>query len=77
MRVISIEPDRQRLGLSLKEVTDDEKARWQERNAGDAAIAAGGWEVEAALTESNGGVQSDDPLQLESVVEEAQLGSAE
>jgi small subunit ribosomal protein S1 len=30
MRVISIESDKQRLGLSLKEVTDDEKQRWQE-----------------------------------------------
>lgn len=29
MRVISIEADKQRLGLSLKEVTDEEKARWQ------------------------------------------------
>jgi ribosomal protein S1 len=31
MRVISIEADKQRLGLSLKEVTDEEKQRWQER----------------------------------------------
>ncbi|MCC6801646.1 MAG: S1 RNA-binding domain-containing protein [Anaerolineae bacterium] len=30
MRVISIESDKQRLGLSLKEVTDDEKQRWLE-----------------------------------------------
>jgi small subunit ribosomal protein S1 len=29
MRVISIEAEKQRLGLSLKEVTDEEKARWQ------------------------------------------------
>jgi small subunit ribosomal protein S1 len=29
MRVISIEADKQRLGLSLKEVTEEEKARWQ------------------------------------------------
>jgi small subunit ribosomal protein S1 len=42
LRVISIEPDRQRLGLSLKEVTDEEKARWQERRAaGDAPQTAG------------------------------------
>lgn len=37
MRVISIESDKQRLGLSLKEVSDEEKARWQERR--DAANA--------------------------------------
>ncbi len=33
MRVISIESDKQRLGLSLKEVTDDEKQRWLEAQA--------------------------------------------
>jgi small subunit ribosomal protein S1 len=31
MRVISIEPERQRLGLSLKDVTEEEKTRWLER----------------------------------------------
>jgi 4-hydroxy-3-methylbut-2-enyl diphosphate reductase len=31
MRVISIEADKQRLGLSLKEVTAEEKARWEEQ----------------------------------------------
>lgn len=30
MRVISIEADKQRLGLSLKEVTEEEKARWRQ-----------------------------------------------
>jgi small subunit ribosomal protein S1 len=29
MRVISIEADKQRLGLSLKEVTDEERTRWE------------------------------------------------
>ncbi|NOK85858.1 MAG: S1 RNA-binding domain-containing protein [Chloroflexi bacterium AL-W] len=33
MRVISIEADKQRLGLSLKEVTAEEKAQWQGQNA--------------------------------------------
>jgi small subunit ribosomal protein S1 len=31
MRVISIEPDKQRLGLSLKEVASEEQARWDEK----------------------------------------------
>jgi len=31
MRVISIEPERQRLGLSIKDVTDEEKARHAEK----------------------------------------------
>jgi small subunit ribosomal protein S1 len=34
MRVISIESDKQRLGLSLKEVTTEELQRWQEQNPG-------------------------------------------
>ncbi len=36
MRVISIEADRQRLGLSLKEVTAEELARWDESQPEDA-----------------------------------------
>jgi len=32
MRVISIEADKQRLGLSLKEVTAEERQRWEEQN---------------------------------------------
>ena len=32
MRLISNEPDKQRLGLSLKDVTEDERFRWQEQN---------------------------------------------
>jgi small subunit ribosomal protein S1 len=37
MRVISIEADKQRLGLSLKEVTEEERARWemQQDDGGD------------------------------------------
>jgi small subunit ribosomal protein S1 len=40
MRVISIESDKQRLGLSLKEVTDEEKERYQQVRAEEAAVAA-------------------------------------
>ena len=49
MRVISIESDKQRLGLSLKEVSADEKARWQEEHAPAA---------EEAPAEEADGVQS-------------------
>ncbi len=38
MRVISIEADKQRLGLSLKEVSPDEIARWQETRAAAALV---------------------------------------
>jgi small subunit ribosomal protein S1 len=37
MRVISVESDRQRLGLSLKDVTEEEKARWQDRRRADSS----------------------------------------
>jgi small subunit ribosomal protein S1 len=35
MRVINIEPDKQRLGLSLKEVTGEESDRWKDRSDGE------------------------------------------
>ncbi len=38
MRVISIESDKQRLGLSLKEVSAEEKARWAEQRETEAGI---------------------------------------
>lgn len=40
MRIISIESDRQRLGLSLTEVTPAEKAQWEERQLELVAAAA-------------------------------------
>ena len=55
MRVISIEPDRQRLGLSLKEVTEDERARWQERLAAEADTSSP--DEAPALTEDEAGVE--------------------
>jgi small subunit ribosomal protein S1 len=36
MRVISVEPDKQRLGLSLKEVTAEERERWEEKRRSEA-----------------------------------------
>jgi small subunit ribosomal protein S1 len=36
MRIISIEADKQRLGLSLKEVGDDERTRWQDKHGVEA-----------------------------------------
>ncbi len=38
MRVISIEADRQRLGLSLKEVTGEEQTRWEDRQQDDGSV---------------------------------------
>jgi small subunit ribosomal protein S1 len=56
MRVISIEPDRQRLGLSLKEVAEEERARWQGLDATEA-------DVKSELTEDKGSVAQLDPVQ--------------
>ncbi len=75
LRVISIEPDRQRLGLSLKDVTDEEKARWQERRAAQSPVE--GSDVEAELSQNDGGVETADPVQLEMNTNQAQLGGAE
>jgi small subunit ribosomal protein S1 len=74
MRVISIEPDRQRLGLSLKDVTDEEKARWQERRAAEAA--GEGTEPKAEIAENSGGIDTPDSVQLEMNEDAAQLGTA-
>ncbi len=48
MRVISIESDKQRLGLSLKEVTQEEKERWQQAKAEAKAEAKADDSVPAA-----------------------------
>ncbi len=46
MRVISVEADKQRLGLSLKEVPEEEKARWREARAAQMESAAAETEAE-------------------------------
>jgi small subunit ribosomal protein S1 len=74
LRVISIEPDRQRLGLSLKDVTPEEKARWSGQDAVE--FSAEGQEAKADAPETDGGVDSIDPVQLETQLDEAQLGTA-
>lgn len=47
MRVISVEADKQRLGLSLKEVPEEEKARWREARAAQMESAAAETEADA------------------------------
>ena len=73
MRVISIESDKQRLGLSLKEVTDEEKQRYQETRAQAAPQAAAVTEVTAEAEnedadespEADGSQEAIDSVQLE------------
>jgi small subunit ribosomal protein S1 len=64
MRVISVEADKQRLGLSLKEVGEDEKARWREARA----LAQAEVEVDAEpelelVSEEDGSVEAPNPVQ--------------
>jgi small subunit ribosomal protein S1 len=63
MRVISIEADRQRLGLSLKEVTGEEQARWSERQG--VLPAQEGQDEPAEAVQDDGGIDSLDSVQLD------------
>src|SRR5690606_18673734 len=47
MRVISVEPDKQRLGLSLKEVGTDEKERWDEKRRAEQPVLESAVQEEA------------------------------
>lgn len=66
MRVISIEPDQQRLGLSLKEVTEEENSRWEAQRA----------EQQAAEAEAQFEAELDEALDDEETVEDATLAEA-
>jgi len=73
MRVISIESDKQRLGLSLKEVSADEKARWQEENTPVAEDASEEAPAEETPAEEADGVQSPElTVQLSGQTESAE-----
>ncbi len=76
MRVISIETDKQRLGLSLKEVTEEEFTRWDEKRRAEAAEAAEAAAVEEAEASEEGEASAAEATSesLETVGE-AQLAS--
>lgn len=59
MRVISIETDKQRLGLSLKEVTEEEFARWDEKRRAELAEQVAQQENEEAAAESGEAVSEE------------------
>ena len=65
MRIISIESDRQRLGLSLTEVTSAEKAQWDERQLELVAAAAEAAQLEAEQAEADEQAALDDTAELE------------
>ena len=69
MRIISIESDRQRLGLSLTEVTSAEKAQWDERQLELVAAASEAAQLEAEQAEvvAQEAAQALDETELEAV----------
>lgn len=69
MRIISIESDRQRLGLSLTEVTAAEKAQWDERQLELVAAASEAAQLEAEQAEvvAQEAAQAIDETELEAV----------
>jgi small subunit ribosomal protein S1 len=78
LRIISIEPDRQRLGLSLKEVTEAERLHWAQDHGLDvtslsippvASEMPGDYDEEEALPKENGTGESA-PDQVQSLVSE-------
>ena len=72
MRVISIEPEKQRLGLSLKEVTAEEQEPWLEQRRIEAeAAAAAAAEAEAAAAEA--GEDGDVPEDAVELDQQAEL----
>jgi small subunit ribosomal protein S1 len=60
MRVISVESDKQRLGLSLKEVTEEEKQRYAQARAEAAAAAAPAPVAEADASAETDAEDADD-----------------
>jgi ribosomal protein S1 len=65
MRIISIESHRQRLGLSLKDVTQDERDRWTEEHGTILAVILPG-----AGVVSTSEVDSELPAEVEDQVED-------
>lgn len=70
MRIISIESDRQRLGLSLTEVTVPEKAQWEERQLELVAAAAEAAQREAEDAESVEQAELNEQDETEPVAQE-------
>lgn len=69
MRVISIESDKQRLGLSLKEVTSEELFRWQEQNPGIPL-------ANSHVPQPDHSAENEDPVQSAEPQDETQTSTA-
>jgi small subunit ribosomal protein S1 len=70
MRIISIEPEKQRLGLSMKDVTDEDRFRWQEQNPEKALSPLFGGQANAG-TEDEAPVELADESEVVAVIAEA------
>ncbi len=70
MRIISIESDRQRLGLSLTEVTAAEKAQWEERQLELVTAAAEAAQRDAEQAQLDEGAELAEPAETEPVANE-------
>ncbi|MCY3916401.1 MAG: S1 RNA-binding domain-containing protein [Chloroflexi bacterium] len=70
MRIISIESDRQRLGLSLTEVTAAEKSQWEERQLELVAAAAEAAQRDAEQAQQDEQAELDEPVETEPVAQE-------
>lgn len=77
MRVISIETDKQRLGLSLKEVAEDEMARWDEKRRAEREQALAEAAEAEANAENDGSENLSGELELSEDLENAQLATEE
>ena len=72
MRIISIESERQRLGLSLSEVTETEKAQWEERQLELVAAAQQEAEAAQAQEEAEAAQQEAEAVQAQHEAEQAE-----
>ncbi len=70
MRIISIESERQRLGLSLTEVTAAEKAQWDERQLELVVAASEAAELEAQQAELAQREAAEDDAELEPALDQ-------
>jgi ribosomal protein S1 len=80
MRVISIEADKQRLGLSLKEVTEEENRRWVEQQSAESVENEAVEAVEATETgeiaQAETGQDASDPVQSLEQIGEVEVDTA-
>jgi len=70
MRIISIESHRQRLGLSLKDVTEDERTRWTDEHGTILTVIPAGISSGVGASQDDG-TEVDSPAAVEVAEEEA------